>query len=100
MTLHSPLMINLMICHDDVSTSLIDPMPMLILGPCSAGSRPAQHVALLTGLKCASGEPAAEQHVEVTQYEIVRPTFAADFRVLTARILLPNGTVVLPADAG
>ena len=38
--------------------------------------------------------------VQVTQYEVVQPTFAGDFRVLTARILIPDGTVLLPSDAG
>lgn len=54
----------------------------------------------LSDLRFASTVGAAEERVKVTQYEIVRPTFAADFRVLTARILLPDGIVVLPAEAG
>ncbi|KAK9856805.1 hypothetical protein WJX84_008927, partial [Apatococcus fuscideae] len=42
----------------------------------------------------------AGERLEVSQYEIVRPTFAADFRVLTARILMPDGIAILPSDAG
>ncbi len=38
--------------------------------------------------------------VQVSQYEVVQPTFAGDFRVLTARILIPDGRVLLPSDAG
>ena len=43
---------------------------------------------------------ASGERGEVSQYEIVRPTFAADFRVLTARILMPDGVAILPSDAG
>lgn len=43
---------------------------------------------------------ASGEGVQMTQYEVVRPTFAGDFRVLTARILIPDGTILLPSDAG
>ncbi|KAK9862472.1 hypothetical protein WJX84_011774 [Apatococcus fuscideae] len=39
------------------------------------------------------------ERVEVTQYEVAKPTFRADVRVLTAHLVIADGTILLPSDA-
>ena len=62
---------------------------MLKLAVCQYfGSTRKSHSVLVIG-----------ERVEVTQYEVAKPTFRADVRVLTAHLVIADGTILLPSDA-